>query len=183
MLREMAGAMVIDADLVVHGVLRDDAVAREAVVAAFGGAVLGADGHIDRSRLGRIVFSNPRELQRLESIVYPAVRRAIRAQLALLPQDATVVVDAVKLLDGDLGSLMHCVWWVTARSDQQIERLVRIRGLSEAAAQLRLAAQPSLDRYRDRVHAIIDNSGSLAETRIQVCRALDGALAARHGQD
>jgi dephospho-CoA kinase len=177
MLRDIAGAIVIDADLVAHRVMREDAEARDAVVAAFGSVVLDADGYVDRSRLGRIVFSDPRRLQQLERIVHPAVRHAIRAQLATLPQDATVVVDAVKLLDGDLGSLMHSVWWVTARPDQQLERLVGIRGLSEEEARLRLAVQPSLERYRSRVHAIIDNSGSIAETRNQVCRVLNNARA------
>lgn len=173
MLRELADATIIDADRVVHAVLRDDAGVRDAILATFGPSVLEADGQINRSRLGGVVFSDPRELRRLEAIVHPAVCRLVRGELAALTRNATAVIDAVKLLDGDLGPLINTVWWVTARADKQWERLIKARGLSETEARRRLAAQPRLDIYRDRVHVIIDNSGSLVETRIQVCAALE----------
>jgi dephospho-CoA kinase len=176
MLSELAGATIIDADQVTHALLREDADVCKSIVGAFGSTVLDTSDHIDRSRLGRIVFSAPAELRRLEAIVHPAVRRAIRSQLAALPPGAVAVIDAVKLLDGELGTLVHSVWWVTARPDQQLARLMRARGLSEEEARLRLAAQPQLDSYRNRVNVIIDNSGSLAETRSQVREALNRIL-------
>jgi dephospho-CoA kinase len=118
------------------------------------------------------VFNAPSDLIRLEQIVYPAVRRTIRAAVSNLPDEGTVVVDAVKLLDGELGVLMDVVWWVAADPKQQLERMVYARGLREEEARSRMAVQPSLDLYRNQVHAIIDNSGSLAETRNQVVAAL-----------
>jgi dephospho-CoA kinase len=176
MLREIAGATIIDADRVTHQVLEQDDI-RGRVLAAFGAGVLTAEGHIDRASLGRMVFANPADLGRLEGIVHPAVRRAVRAELGTVPAAGMAVIDAVKLLDGDLGSLADGVWWVTATPEQQLARLVTSRGLSENQARARLAAQPRLERYRDRIHAIIDNSGHVAETRIQVVQAL-GALRA-----
>ncbi|MDB5058083.1 MAG: Dephospho-CoA kinase [Chloroflexi bacterium] len=178
MLHELAGATIIDADRVTHDLLRDDSTVRDAIVNAFGSATLSDDGRIDRRSLGRIVFADPQALRRLEAIVHPAVRRQIRAELANMPEDSIAVIDAVKLLEGELGTLVQSVWWVTARPEQQLDRLIRLRGLTEADARARIAAQPALDRWRDRVNVVIDNSGSLAETRDQVRMALDSVLAA-----
>jgi dephospho-CoA kinase len=178
MLHELAGATIIDADRVTHDLLRDDSTVRDAIVNAFGSATLSDDGRIDRRSLGRIVFADPRALRRLEAIVHPAVRRQIRAELANMPEDSIAVIDAVKLLEGELGTLVQSVWWVTARPEQQLDRLIRLRGLTEADARARIAAQPALERWRDRVNVVIDNSGSLAETRDQVRMALDSVLAA-----
>jgi dephospho-CoA kinase len=182
-LLELGATAVFDADRTVHDLLRDDPSVHEQVVEAFGSAVLAADGSIDRRKLGELVFGNAMALRRLEGILHPAVRARIRAQVAALPEDALAVVDAVKLLDGDLGDLVTSIWWVTARPEQQLERLVRGRGLSEAAARARLAAQPPLDRYRDRVQVVIDNSGNLAETHSQVSQALENFKAAHVGRE
>jgi dephospho-CoA kinase len=179
---ELGATAVFDADQTVHDLLRTDPTVHERIVDAFGSAVLAADGSIDRRKLGDVVFADAMALRRLEGILHPAVRARIRAQVAALPEDALVVIDAVKLLEGDLGDLVTSVWWVTARPEQQLERLVRVRGMDEAAARARLAAQPPLARYRDRVQVIIDNSGSMAETHSQVSRALEH-LRAAHVQD
>jgi dephospho-CoA kinase len=178
MVQELAGATILDADRVTHDLLRDDAEVRDAILDAFGSTVLSDDGHIDRRSLGRIVFADPQALRMLEDIVHPAVRRRIRTELAKLPADSVAVIDAVKLLEGELRTLVQSVWWVTARPEQQLERLTRTRGLSEVDARARIAAQPRLDRWRDRVNVIIDNSGSLTETRSQVRAAIDSAVAA-----
>ena len=135
--------------------------------------------------MGAIVFADRQALRTLEGITHPAVRKAIRARLATLPEDALAVMDAVKLLEGDLGTLADRVWWITARPEQQLERLTVGRGLSREAALARLSAQPKLAQFRDRVHVVIDNSGDLAHTRMQVESALKDVLAlrGRRGQE
>jgi dephospho-CoA kinase len=173
MLHEIVGAVVMDADRVTHDLLREDHAVRAAVAKAFGMGVFDEDGSIERAKLGRVVFGDPRALKKLERILHPAVRLAIRDRLAHTPSDAVVVVDAVKLLDGDLGSMAHSIWWVTATPEQQVTRLIGSRGMTEADARARLAAQPKLADYQDRVNVIIDNSGTLTETRSQVCAAVE----------
>jgi dephospho-CoA kinase len=180
-LHDIVGATVIDADQVTHDLLRDDPAVRAAIADSFGQDVFGEDGSVERAKLGRMVFGNPDSLRRLEQILHPAVRLTIRVRLARMPRDAVVVVDAVKLLEGDLGSLARSVWWVTARPEQQLERLIDGRGLKEAEAQARLAAQPRLSEWLDRVNVIIDNSGTLTETRRQVCAALDALHMSNQG--
>lgn len=178
MLLDLGASVAIDADRVVHALQRDDPAVRAAIVGVFGPAVLGGDG-IDRRALGRIVFGDPAALRALEAIVHPAVRAAIRRQLAALPPGTIGVIDAVKLLEGELASLVQSVWWVTAPRDQQLARLIA-RGLSEGEARERIAAQPPIDRWRDRIDVVIDNSRSLADTRSQVFNAWNNVLAAHH---
>jgi dephospho-CoA kinase len=177
MLHEITGATIVDADQVTHQVLGDEPT-RDRVAAEFGPEILGPGGLIDRARLGRIVFSAPANLRRLEAIVHPAVSRVMRSDLAAVAPGGIAVIDAVKLLDGDLASLADAVWWVTATPEQQLARLMTARGLSESDARSRLAAQPPLDQYRHRVQVIIDNSGSLAETRHHVGQALQALFLA-----
>jgi dephospho-CoA kinase len=179
MLLDLGATAVIDADQIVHDLQRDDPEVRAAILDAFGDTVLDTNGAIDRRALGGIVFHDPRALRRLETIIHPAVRRHIRQYLAALPPDAIVVIDAVKLLEGELGNLVQSVWWVTARPEQQIQRLLR-RGYDEATARARLAAQPALASWRDRVNVVIDNSRSLEDTRKQVLGAFESVQATHH---
>jgi len=110
MLLEAGATGVIDADRTVHDLQRHDPDVKNAILSTFGPSICAADGSIDRRALGAVVFSEPVALRKLEAILHPAVRRHIREQLASFPDDAVVVIDAVKLLEGDLGTLAQSVW-------------------------------------------------------------------------
>ena len=93
---EDLGARVVDADLLAHYVMRPGKPAWRAVAAEFGPGVLRADGSVDRSALGAVVFSDPLRLARLEKIVHPAVS----AELALIlrrTKEPVVAVEAGKV--------------------------------------------------------------------------------------
>ena len=152
---------------------------RAAVAEAFGAGVLAADGGRSIGDLGRSSSAIRRHCGRLEGILHPAVRRTIRAAAGeRYRTDAVAVVDAVKLLEGELGTLAHSVWWVTATPEQQLAAAAGSRLWARREAQARLAAQPSLAEWRPRVNVVIDNSGSLTDTRRQVLTALQNVLAA-----
>ena len=168
MLRALGANPVIDGDLVVHELYRDSGELRERLVALFGPAILGPDGAIDRRALGARVFGDPAALRRLEEVVHPAVRAEIRRRLDETPPDAVAVVDAVKLLQGDMAHLCTARWWVAASREEQLRRLIELRHFSPEDAERRLAAQPCLEDWRDQVDLVIDNSGTLDETRRQV---------------
>ncbi len=168
MLRELGADPVIDGDLVVHELYASSRELRDALVAAFGPDVRDPDDGIDRRALGAHVFGNPEALRTLEGLVHPAVRAAVRARLEAAAPDAIAVVDAVKLLQGDLADLCTARWWVATSPEAQRRRLVEGRGLSPDEAERRIAAQPRLEDYRSRVDLVIDNSGPLAATRQQV---------------
>jgi dephospho-CoA kinase len=81
------------------------------------------------------------------------------------------VFDAIKLLESGWRDYCDAVWVVTCTEDQQVERLVRNRTMSEAEARERIAAQPSQESRIEQADVVIDNSGTLEETRQQVADA------------
>jgi dephospho-CoA kinase len=169
MLREL-GAHTIDADQLVHAILRRGGPAYEPVLKEFGPSILGEDGEIDRRALGRIVFADPEKLRRLENIEHPIVRQLIEAEIASA-QQRVVVLDAIKLIESGWADRCDSVWVVTCRRDQQIERLVNARGYSPQEAEERVNAQTPQEIKVARADVVIDNSGTIEETRKQVVEA------------
>jgi dephospho-CoA kinase len=168
MLRDLGAGPIIDADAVVHELYQTSHPLQEAIAAAFGPQVRRPDGTIDRRALGAHVFGDPPALRRLEGLVHPATREAVRARLQEAPSNAIAVIDAVKLLQGELASLCTERWWIVADPSVQRHRLIELRGLPPAEAERRLAVQPCLEDWRHLIDRVIDNSGTLADTRRQV---------------
>jgi dephospho-CoA kinase len=175
MLREM-GFAVLDADALAHRLIEPGQVAYDDVIREFGPAIADAGGRIDRTKLGALVFADRSKLDRLNAIVHPRVREAMLHQLDEWQRggtrdaafvEAALIVEAgfTKNLDGLV------VAWCTP--EQQLARLLA-RGLSEAEARRRIAAQlPVTEKLRQATEKI-DCSHSIEETRRQV-----EALAAR----
>lgn len=182
------GAFAIDADAVTHQLQAPGMPVYEAIVAHFGREVLlpaEASGQppLDRKRLGAIVFSDAARLRELEAMVHPAVHRAIwdwigqvqaQVQVQGVPQRQAVpvaVIDAVKLLESGWREHVQQVWVVACRVEQQIHRLMTTRGMCEAEARQRIAAQPPQATRIAQADVVIDNSESLTFTRQQVRHA------------
>jgi dephospho-CoA kinase len=168
MLLALGATRYIDADAVVHDLYLPGQATHVDVAAAFGPAILTPDGQIDRRALGARVFGDPAALWQLEAIVHPAVHVAVAQRLADLPADAVAIIDAVKLLEGGMARMCDQVWLVVCDPAEERRRLIADRGLSSAEAEARLAAQPSNDARRPLVDVVIDNSGTLEQTRAQV---------------
>jgi dephospho-CoA kinase len=180
------GAQVIDADRVTHALQQPGEPVYDAIVAEFGPGILAAPGGpIDRRALGAIVFADPAALRRLERMVHPAVHARIEAWLETLgvgslqpptpsSHPPVAVIDAIKLLESGWKPLCDAIWVVTCTPEQQVARLVATRGLSEGEAQVRVAAQPPQADKVAQADVVIDNSGSLEETRRQVEAAWRG---------
>ncbi len=184
---EQLGARVIDADQVAHAVLKRGTSAWRGVVEAFGYDILNYDGTVDRRKLGGVVFSDASKLKMLEKITHPAVgtELALMVREALHARDAddqVLVVEAVKLYEAGMHEYMDALWVVTAPVEEQKRRLMQDRGMSEADANARLRAQPALDEKLKRAQVVIDNGGSIEETRVRVLRAFV-AIDPTQGQD
>ena len=169
------GAHVIDADELVRDLQRRGTQVHAAIVAEFGAGILRPDGEIDRARLGALVFSDPEALRRLESIVHPAVGRAIEAQISVIQyqasnQNTVVVIEAIKLIEAGLSRRCNALWVVTSGQKAQLERLMRTRGLSESDARLRIEAQPPQSDKAALADVLIENDGTLVDLREQVKR-------------
>ena len=138
------GARTLDADAVVHQLLRKGGEAYRPVVEAFGPGILRPDGEIDRARLAAVVFPDPAALARLEAVLYPHVEAAVDAWLQGLREQekwtqlpgppVVAVIDAVKLLESKLVDLCDQVWVVVALPEQRLGRMVKLRRMDEQAA-------------------------------------------------
>lgn len=162
------GAAVIDADQLAHQAIAVGGPAYAAVIEAFGSSIVADDGSIDRKRLGAIVFADPTQLARLEGLIHPAVFELAQSILATVTAPV-VVIEAIKLLEsGRLLRLCDEVWVVTADEATQLRRLMQERGMSEAEARSRMAAQSPQAEKIKRATRVIDNSGGLDELHRQL---------------
>jgi len=156
---EHLGAYTIDADALSHRAIARGAPGYQPAVDVFGKWILGADGEIDRTRLGRIVFNDPEALKTLEGIVHPLVRQAINLLVGRAKQ-RVVVLEAIKLLDGDLHKSCDSIWVTNAPPQVQISRLVRKRGMTHEEARKRVEGQTSQSSKVSAANVVIHNTGS-----------------------
>jgi dephospho-CoA kinase len=164
------GALTIDADKIVHDLLNEDKAAQEAIAEAFGESVRLENGRIDRAALGEIVFGSAEALQELEQIVHPRV--GIRIAALLQESDAGVVmIEAIKLLEGQLWTLCREIWVTTCSYECQLQRLEVCRGMERSAAEARIKAQGPAEEKIARADVVIDTNGLMQDTERQFTEA------------
>ncbi len=176
---------VIDADVLARDAVLPGTPTYARIVTEFGREVLQADGHLDRAKLGAVVFHDPARRKRLEEITHPAIRARLEKILAQFEHEAfdgIVIWNAALLIESGSTKQVDRVIVVVTDPATQIRRLMERDGIPEEAARARIATQMPLAvkaRYADYV---IDNSGSRADTERQVrdvYRALLGDLRTR----
>jgi dephospho-CoA kinase len=175
MLREL-GFPVLEADRIAHQVIEPGQPAYAEVIAEFGQEILDADQHINRSRLGAIVFNDRARLDQLNAIVHPRVEQEMIRQLAELAQignHAAAFVEAALIFEANLHKKLDGVVVAWCLPEQQLARLIE-RGLSEPEARKRIAMQMPVQEKLALATDKIDCAGSLQET----CRQVE-ALAAK----
>jgi dephospho-CoA kinase len=162
------GAIVIDADELAREVVAPGTRGLAQVIDEFGADVVRADGSLDRERLASLVFGDDGARQRLNAIVHPLVGERSAALKAGASVDAVVVHDVPLLVEAGLAGLYDFVVVVDVPVETQVARLVRLRGMTEADARARMAAQASREERRAVADVVIDNSGSFEELEAQV---------------
>ncbi|MGI9059243.1 MAG: dephospho-CoA kinase [Ktedonobacteraceae bacterium] len=171
MLLAMGAERYIDADAVVHRLYEGGQPIAVKVAEAFGDEVIAADGSVDRKALGAVVFHDADAMRRLEAIVHPAVGIAMASELAAVSATGIAIIDAVKLLEGESGKFCQSKWMVICTEEQELARLLARNNLSEEEAWVRIRAQPSVAQRLPLVDEVIDNAGSIEETRRQAAQA------------
>lgn len=167
------GAIVIEADKIAREVVVPGTDVHRKIVEAFGKEILNPDGTIHRQRLGQIVFTDATARRKLNRITHPSIRRRIQEEVEQIGEqrpDAIVLIDVPLLLDttGPDTFEMDGVIVVTADGDRQVDRLMNRDGLSREDAERRLAAQRPAAEKAEEADWVVDNSGSVEETRRQV---------------
>ena len=174
------GAAVIDADAVARAVVEPGEPALLLVLARFGDGVRAPDGSLDRAALGRIVFADPAALEDLEAIIHPAVRPRILAAIAAAERSGApaVVIEAIKLVEGDLAALCDETWLVTCAPEEQRARLAG-RGVDPEDAVRRIAAQADVAALlAPAVTRVVVTSGDRVTAEERALEAYAAALAA-----
>ena len=168
---EERGAVVFDADLLAREAVEPGTPGHTAVIERFGADVLAPGGELDREALASIVFADPSARRDLEQIVHPEVRRLFaEGSEAYHDTDRIVVFSAPLLVESGMHTAFEILVVVSATVATQIERLMRQRGMSEAAIRARIDAQAPLEDKAAVADFLVDNGGTLAELESQVER-------------
>jgi dephospho-CoA kinase len=170
------GAVVMDADKVGHQAYQPGTETWKDVVAAFGNEVVAADGSIDRTKLGAIVFGDPEALARLNQIVHPRMYDMMAEQIEEYRQQGVevVVLDAAILIEANWTPLVDEVW-LTVASEPTVVRRVRERtGLPEEQIRSRIRSQLSNEERKKQASVVISNDGGLHELRAKVVELWEG---------
>jgi dephospho-CoA kinase len=165
------GALVIPADAIGHEMLRRGTDVYAAVVAEFGPSILDAAGEIDRKKLGSLVFASREKLDRLNSLVHPAVRgevaRRIR-EMATENPHAIILVESALMIETGFYRQFERVLVITCNREVQIRRTMGRSGVSREEVEARLLRQMPQEEKAGISGFSIDNSGSEVEFRLQL---------------
>ena len=153
------GAVLVDSDVLAREVVAPGTDGLAEIVAAFGDGVLDATGALDRPALAAVVFDDPAARERLNAIIHPRVRVRSAELIASARADAVVVQDVPLLVENGMAPHFPLVVVVHADAEERVRRLVRLRGMPEADARARIAAQASDDARRAAADVWLDNSG------------------------
>ena len=170
MLKEL-GAFVIDCDKTARDVVAPGTQGLAKIEAAFGKDAVAADGSMDRVYIGDLVFRNPEMKKRLENILFPLIFEALGEELLRLEREgATPVVflDMPLLYEVKYDSYVDEVWLVYVPFEVQLSRLMKRNGYTKEEALLRIDSQISVDKKKSLAQQVIDNSGTLEDTKKQV---------------
>jgi dephospho-CoA kinase len=170
------GVPTLDADTVAREVVEPGSPVLAAIVARFGEDVLQPDGHLDRRKLGQVVFADDAARHDLERIVHPAVYSAIRRWLDVLEASSRhtlAVVDIPLLFETGRERDFDVVIVTACSPDTQVRRVMARDRASADEARRRLAAQWPIDEKAARADHVIRTDGSFEETERefeQVCQ-------------
>jgi len=155
------GASLVDGDTLGWEALRLPEV-RDAIAASFGPGVIDRDGHVDRARLGRVVFRDPAAMERLNAIVQPVLLRRVR-EILEAPGNGVLVLDAAMLpvwrLEPDLDGVIE----VVASDEARVRRIRAARGFTDQEARERIQGQKLPPVRGARRQWRIENEGDRSE--------------------
>ena len=162
------GAVVIDADAIVHELQAPGQPVYDAIVEEFGSDIVGFDGGLDRVALAEIVFADPDRLAALNGIVHPEVGAEIARRMAdQVGGDRVVILDVPLLVESGRDDMVG-VLVVDVDPEIAVARTVEFRGMDVDDVRARMARQVSRADRLEKADFVIDNSGDLDDLREQV---------------
>ncbi|KRM13244.1 dephosphocoenzyme A kinase [Paucilactobacillus suebicus DSM 5007 = KCTC 3549] len=161
---------VISADEVAREVVEPGTNGLAQIVETFGEQFLNSDGTLNRSKLGKLVFSDHDKLDKLNDLLQPVIHHEIGRQITKLKENhpALIVLEIPLLFEQHNEEMVDYVMVVSTSDHDQLKRLKQRNGLSNEEASQRINSQIPLKDKINLADIVIDNSGSVEETRKQV---------------
>jgi len=162
------GFQVFDADYVAREVVVPNSIGLKQIVEQFGQQVLKADGTLNRTKLGSIVFSDPQELKKLNQITRPLIKEKILNTITTVKESSSSQISIFEiqlLFEGHYESYFDGIISLYERPEIQLDRLMNRDGITAGVARKRINAQMSMDEKKYRADLVIDNSGDLAHLK------------------
>ena len=164
------GAAVVDADKVGHQAYQPHTETWQAVVDAFGTDILQPNEEVDRRKLGAVVFSDPKELARLNSIMHPRMYTMLEVQLNEMRESGVevAVVEAAILIEAKWTPLVDEVWVTVASEDTVVLRVQQRNNLAEEEIRRRIWSQLSNEERTEHATVVIENNAGMQELQDSV---------------
>ena len=164
------GFPIIDADIIAREVfiIYPDIIAR--IKEKFGYEFFDCEGNLNRSKFGNYIFKSDIRRKRLESIMMPFIRREIKHRIKMLEEDDCKLcfLDAPTLIENNIHTSMDIIILVWVCSDVQIQRVMLRDDLNLEETSDRIKAQMPIDEKKKFADFIIDNGGSIENTKLQL---------------
>ena len=167
----LANAQLISADKIAHQIIRPGARVYKKIIRTFGQRILKKNKLIDRHKLARLAFNNKKALKKLNLITHPQIISIINKKIKT-SRSGLVILDAPLLIEAGLANLVDALVVVKAQKKQQIARLLKKTALNKNDILERIKNQMPLEEKTALADFIIDNSGSIRNTKRQVKRIL-----------
>ena len=165
------GGVIVDGDVISREVVQPGTEGLAALVEAFGAEILLPDGALNRPALAAVAFSDDEKRATLNGIVHPLVGKRRAELIEAAPRDAVIVEDIPLLVESQMAPMFPLVIIVHADEETRVARLTGQRGMPEADARARIAAQATEEQRRRVADVWLDNSGT-AEELAERARAL-----------
>lgn len=171
-LEQEYGFHVIQADQVAKKLMEPGMESYEAVVGCLGPSILAGDGFIDRPAMAALIFGDPEKRRQVDRLTHPLVWSASFRE-AISCREPYVVIEAA-VPSKEFRDNCREMWYVYTSEENRLRRLLENRGYTGQKSRSIMGSQVSEEEFRAFSDAVIDNNGSLDETRAQIRRLLDG---------
>ena len=170
LLSDTPDSCIVEADRLAHQLMMPGRAAYRKIVECFGKEILAQDGTIDRSILGRIVMQSPENLEQLNRIVHPAVKKSIRGRIKRAEGRGVrlFVIEAALLIQDGYRSICDELWYIFVEREIRIRRLLETRGGTRGKWEAFLANQPEERFFRENTDVTIENNGTKEELCLKI---------------
>ncbi len=165
------GFYVIDADIVAREVVAVGTEGLKRIEEVFGSKFIQPDRSLDRKKLGEWVFGNRKELEKLNQVLHPIIRRRLIRSIEMT-EEKVIFIDAALIYESGMDQLLDMVWFVCVKSETEITRLMLRDDLTRDEALKRIESQKPQGDKRARADHVIDNDG----TKKQLYEKIDSLI-------